>query len=238
MAPRPRSLPSAECGQLEREGTVKDKYNIYAPVYDVLSGEFAVYRAGRILGIDALDPRPGDQILDIGCGTGLNFPLLQDRIGPTGTIIGIDRSPGMLRQAHRRARLHRWDNIILVQADIISLDASAVMEQVSGQGGTPASDGIIATYSLSLMPAWRTAWANIQNLLGAEARVSIVDMQEPYGSARWLAPLARFACRIGGADIFAHPWQFVEEDCVGVDSRSARGGHLQIRAGTLQHRHE
>lgn len=224
--------------QLEREGTVKDKYNIYAPVYDVLSGEFAVYRAGRIMGIDALDPRPGDQILDIGCGTGLNFPLLQDSIGPAGTIIGIDRSPGMLRQARHRATHHGWDNVILVQADMTSLDASAVMEQVSSHGGTPTSDGIIATYSLSLMPAWRTAWANIQNLLGAAARVSIVDMQEPYGNARWLAPLARLACRIGGADILAHPFQAVEEDCVGVLSRSARGGHLQIRAGTLQRRRD
>ncbi|WP_354254221.1 methyltransferase domain-containing protein [Arthrobacter sp. UYEF21] len=66
-----------------------------------------MYRAGRILGIDALDPRPGDQILDIGCGTGLNFPLLQDRIGPAGTIIGIDRSPGMLRQAQLRGHAPR-----------------------------------------------------------------------------------------------------------------------------------
>ena len=80
-----------------------DKYTRFAPFYDLLSGEYPVYHAGRVLGINALAPTPGQQVLDIGCGTGLNFMLLQDRIGSNGTIVGIDRSAQMLRQARRRA---------------------------------------------------------------------------------------------------------------------------------------
>lgn len=212
---------------------MRDKYSIYAPVYDALSGEWPVYRAGRVLGIQALAPEPGDQILDIGCGTGLNFYLLQDRIGPSGRIIGIDRSPGMVHQARRRARSRRWDNVILLQADAVTADPQELAALIVGHGGRAVSDGAIATYSLSLMPAWRIAWANIRDLLEPAARVSVTDMQEPTGRARWLAPLARLACRVGGADITASPWRAVEEECTNVISMSARGGHLQIRAGYL-----
>ena len=41
--------------------------------------------------------RPGDTVLDVGCGTGLCLPLLRDKVGPTGTIVGIDASEQMLR---------------------------------------------------------------------------------------------------------------------------------------------
>ncbi|MFM9432783.1 class I SAM-dependent methyltransferase, partial [Arthrobacter sp. MP_2.3] len=55
-----------------------------------------------MLGIGALAPATGQQVLDIGCGTGLNFPLLQQRVGASGTIVGIDRSAEMLHHARRR----------------------------------------------------------------------------------------------------------------------------------------
>ncbi|RAX45396.1 ubiquinone biosynthesis protein [Arthrobacter sp. AQ5-06] len=211
-----------------------DKYTAFAPFYDALSGEYPVYRAGRVRGIGALTPRPGEQVLDLGCGTGLNFPLLVDRVGPSGTIVGIDRSARMLRQARRRAVKAGWENVILIHADAVLLDPAAVRATIQGQGGSGTSDAALATYSLSLMPEWRKAWANLTELLRDDARVAVVDMQEPVGWARLLTPLARAACALGGADMAAHPWQAVEGDCTGVIRDSARAGHLQIRAGTLR----
>ncbi|GAA1348430.1 class I SAM-dependent methyltransferase [Arthrobacter roseus] len=69
---------------------IAGKYRSFAPLYDLLSAEWPVYRAGRKIGIESLDLHSGDQVLDIGCGTG-------------GTIVGIDRSPNMLAQARRKA---------------------------------------------------------------------------------------------------------------------------------------
>lgn len=139
----------------------------------------------------------------------------------------------MLEQARRRAGKAGWKNVILLQADAVLLDPAAIGAAVREKGGSPASDAALATYSLSLMPEWRQAWANLTALLQAGARVAVVDMQDPEGWARLLAPLARAACALGGADITAHPWRAVEEDCINVIRSSARAGHLQIRAGTF-----
>lgn len=188
-----------------------------------------------MLGVDALAATPGQQVLDIGCGTGLNFPLLQERIGASGTIVGIDRSAEMLRQARRRTRARGWQNVILVQADMVLLDPGAIAARIEASGGKTVSDAALATYSLSLMGDWEQAWTNMTGLLATPARVGVVDLQDPEGRARWLTPLARLACALGGSDITAAPWRAVEERCVDVVRVSARGGHLQIRAGKLMH---
>ena len=200
-------------------------------MYDLLSGEYPVYHAGRTRGIAALAPGVGQQVLDVGCGTGLNFSGLQERVGPSGRIVGIDRSPEMLERARRRAAARGWTNVILVQADMVLLDPAEISARIQAGGGAPFSDAALATYSLSLMEDWKGAWANVTGLLDSNARVAVVDMQEPVGRARWLAPLARLACALGGSDINAAPWRAVENGCVDVVSSSARGGHLSQIAG-------
>lgn len=208
-----------------------DKYTAFAPFYDLLSGEYPVYRTGRVIGIEAMDLAAGEQVLDVGCGTGLNFPLLQDSISETGMIVGIDRSSRMLSRARRRAEKRGWKNVVLLQADAASLSPEEIAVRIEAEGGRRRSDAAIATYALSLIPQLHQAWANMLGLCRDRAVVSVVDMQEPVGAAAIFNPLARLACWLGGANISAHPWQLVERDCDNVAVASARGGHLQIRAG-------
>lgn len=49
------------------------------------------------------DPRPGEKILDVGCGTGINDVALSKLVGPAGRIIGIDNSEAMLAIARAKA---------------------------------------------------------------------------------------------------------------------------------------
>lgn len=208
------------------------RYRTFARFYDAMSGEYPVYRAGRKMGIRLLPLQTGTQVLDVGCGTGLNFSLLQRRVGSGGTIVGIDSSPEMLEQARRRAARNGWTNVILIQADATILSPADVGSRIAARGGRARSDAAIATYSLSLMTPWESAWAALLQLTTPGASFCVVDMQKPTGIAAVLAPLAQAACWLGGADIDAHPWTGVERDCADVVGTSARGGHLQIRVGS------
>jgi arsenite methyltransferase len=57
----------------------------------------------RKLVYDALDAQPGDRVLDVGCGPGFYSRELLDRVGPEGSVTGIDQSPQMLAVARRRS---------------------------------------------------------------------------------------------------------------------------------------
>jgi hypothetical protein len=54
--------------------------------------------------IDALKPREGEHIIDIGCGCGQTSLALAARVGPTGSVVGVDISKPMLDVANRRPR--------------------------------------------------------------------------------------------------------------------------------------
>ncbi len=72
----------------------------------------------RELLVTQLPVRRGDTVLDVGCGTGLCLPMLQRKIGPTGTIVGIDASEQMLQLAAARVAEHGWDNVRLIAAPV------------------------------------------------------------------------------------------------------------------------
>lgn len=202
------------------------RYRSSARFYDLISAEWPVYRAGRPAAIDLLALRPGDRVLDIGCGTGLNFPHLQRRIGPTGSITAVDASPQMLRQAQRRAGSAGWDNVRLIEADATALQAATVH---AGEG----FDAVISTYALSLMPEWRRVISLMVGVTRPGGRVAVVDMQKPVGRAAVWTPLARLACLLGGSDIDAHPWTGIESTFTDVQEVSVRGGHVQVRVGSV-----
>ncbi len=84
------------------------RYGAGARWCDVLSGERWVYGAGRAAGIELFAPSRGDIVVDLGCGTGLNFPALAAAVGREGLVVGVDRSAEMLAMARRRVADRGW----------------------------------------------------------------------------------------------------------------------------------
>jgi SAM-dependent methyltransferase len=98
-----------------RSAPLASAYGRDADRYDARTGSFAQYRRAVV---DLLPLRPGDVVLDVGCGTGLCFPLLQERIGPTGRLVGVDAAAPMLDLAADRVAEAGWDNVDLLVSPV------------------------------------------------------------------------------------------------------------------------
>jgi ubiquinone/menaquinone biosynthesis C-methylase UbiE len=127
----------------------------------------------------------GACVLDVGCGTGRNFPALLEAIGPDGRLIGIDCSVGMLDQASRRVREAGWDNVELVCDDAAAL--TTVVKPV---------DAFVSAWCygevLPLEPALDRA-IDVIRPGGRFAVMSFVQPRPTQGRLRWLHPLYRVA---------------------------------------------
>src|SRR5436305_9439187 len=92
-----------------------ETYRRKANHYDVTSRLYPVpgypQRAQRLRAVQALGLRAGDSVIDIACGTGLNFPLIEEAIGPGGRIVGVDLTDAMLAIAQDRIEANGWSNV-------------------------------------------------------------------------------------------------------------------------------
>ena len=88
-----------------------EQYRRRAAVYDL---ELALFEPVRRRAVAWLAARAGDTVLDVGCGTGLSFELLQAAVGANGHIIGIEQSPQMMDKARQRVQRHGWRNVTLL----------------------------------------------------------------------------------------------------------------------------
>ena len=77
------------------------RYRDVADRYDALTATGDPYRRRAVA---ALGLRPGETVIDVGCGTGLNFAALRAAVGPRGRLIGIEQCPEMLARAEERSR--------------------------------------------------------------------------------------------------------------------------------------
>jgi phosphatidylethanolamine/phosphatidyl-N-methylethanolamine N-methyltransferase len=115
--------------------TIKRAYAILSPVYDFLFDK--VFYPGRVAAIDLLEIKPGDRVLEVGVGTGLNLPLYPRDCDVTG----IDISEGMLRKADERVRTHGMTHTKLMVMDASKLEFP-----------DNSFDRVIATYVISAVP--------------------------------------------------------------------------------------
>lgn len=69
--------------------------------------------------------REGDRVLDAGCGTGRALPPLRAAVGPSGTVLGADLTPAMLREAARAGR-DRDGALLLTDVAALPLRPSAL----------------------------------------------------------------------------------------------------------------
>lgn len=91
------------------------QYRDRAGVYDA---ELRLFEPVRRRAVALLGLRRGDTVIDVGCGTGLSFALLEDAVGDAGRLVGIEQSPEMIARARERVAAHGWSNVTLVNSPV------------------------------------------------------------------------------------------------------------------------
>ena len=134
--------------------------------------------AYRKLAVEALKLKPGATVLELACGTGINFPLYQQHIGSKGRIIGIDITDAMLEKAQERVAHHGWENITLIQGDATTYKNSSLV------------DAIISSYALSIFPGPKQVLKNIFDMLLPKGRLALLELQIPSYWPIWFASIA------------------------------------------------
>jgi demethylmenaquinone methyltransferase/2-methoxy-6-polyprenyl-1,4-benzoquinol methylase len=92
-----------------------EAYTTRARLYDKRTMAFHRYR--RMI-VDALPLRQGDVVIDAGCGTGLCFSMLVEKVGPGGRVIGVDASSDMAAQARERVAREGWSNVDVMEVPV------------------------------------------------------------------------------------------------------------------------
>ncbi|HEX5224305.1 MAG TPA: methyltransferase domain-containing protein [Solirubrobacteraceae bacterium] len=194
-APRYRRGRTAPAGKVDgtRERLI-ETYRRKAKRYDVTSRLYPVpgypQRGQRLRAVGALGLRPGDTVVDVACGTGLNFALIERAIGPDGTIVGVDLTDAMLAQAQARVERHGWANVSLVQSDAAEFEFPGEL------------DAIVSTYALSQVPECANVIARGAAALSRGGRWAVLDLKVPARTPGWVA-------RLGTASV--RPFASIEE---------------------------
>jgi arsenite methyltransferase len=195
------------------------KYRLKAKIYDSTTDGTNTIRH-RTIG--HLDLKPGEVVLDVGCGSGVSFPLLMHAVGATGTILGFDQSPEMLALAHRKCAENGWTNVHLQNAFAESVRLPF------------RPNAILLHYTHDILQSPQA----IDNLLAQAApgaRISIAGMKN---FAWWTGPLTLLSfCKNyawnGNPRGLWRPWRLIEPHLTDYRWRSTQWGMGYMASGSV-----
>ncbi len=159
-------------------------YRAWAPVYDALLERF--FRPGRRVAAAMLALEPGERVLIVGVGTGLDLPYLP----PEVDAVGIDLSEDMLARARRRAAT------LSGRVELRQGDAAHTGEAAA------SFDAAVLSLVLSVVPDPRQVIAETLRVLKPDGRAVVFDKFAPdTGPSRILRRLLNAITRFFGTDI-------------------------------------
>lgn len=194
-------------------------YDFTANLYYLIGFREWAYRRRAV---EALRLHRGATVVEIGCGTGLNFPLLEDAVGPAGTIIGVDLTLAMLDQARVRVNARGWTNVQLMQGD------------AAAYRFPPGVSGVLSTFALTLVPAYEQIIKHGAAALRPSSRFVVLDLKAPEKWPLWLIYLGVFLTRPLGVTmdlIHRHPWEVMQRYFDHIVVTELYGGGAYIAAG-------
>jgi len=185
--------------------------------------DFSFIKPVRRTAVELLNLKPGDRVLDVGCGPGGSFPFLVQAVGSTGQVVGIEISPDHSELARRRIASNRWENIQVVQA--AAQDAAL----------TGTFDGLLM-FAAPDVYASKEALENILPHLKDNARVAAFGAKlSNHRFGRIFNPLLKSLCKLSFSTTPKpdyEPWQLLAEYVEGVDVREYFLGLMFLASGS------
>ncbi len=176
----------------------------------------------RRLAVESLSLHAGDTVIDLACGTGLNFEHLQRAVGEKGRIIGVDLTNSMLDQARQRVAANGWLNVDLIQADLAEYSFPTEVA------------GIMSSYAITLVPEFDSVIRRGAEALQPNGRLAILDFKKPDHWPEWLIRLGAWLYKPYGVSLelaVRHPWESVDRYLHQVIFREFYLGGLYLSVG-------
>ncbi len=137
--------------------------------------DLAALPEGTDMGLSCGNPtalaslRPGEVVVDLGSGGGMDIFLAGPRVGPAGRAIGIDMTPEMIAKARRGITVyrkhHNLDNVEFRLGEIEHLPLA-----------DNCADVVISNCVINLSPDKQSVWNEIARVLRPGGRVAISDL--------------------------------------------------------------
>jgi len=181
---------------------IEHTYQNWAKVYEWLTPIYLLGNEKRLRQetIAFLHLQPGQTVLDVACGTGRNFPLILEKIGPTGKLVGVDYTSDMLARAQERVEREGWKNVELIQADTAGIELGRKF------------DATLSTLAISVIPDYRGALDRMLAHVKPGGYLAIGDAKR---SSRWYGrPFNWVADLLGGGaagTMSRRPWEPLQE---------------------------
>jgi ubiquinone/menaquinone biosynthesis C-methylase UbiE len=175
---------------------ITGQYDRVARFYKIFEPLYLIFPVARRKAVAALGLKPGDTVLEMGAGTGRNFPYLVDAVGPSGSVIGVDASEGMLEEASKLVEQRGWLNVQLQQKDAAQLELNRDV------------DAVLFSLSYSAMPEPKRALARAWERLRPGGCLAIMDAGLTETRLRpLLDPIASLLIRLGPGNPYSRPWR-------------------------------
>lgn len=180
-------------------------YDKFAPLYNVGTFGDLFYRKARQKAIFELRLSPGSKVLDIFCGTGVDFKQMYRDVGDQGRISALDGSQGMLNKARSRSKTLEIDQNCI---DFLEVDLSQNngIEEVVSYINQQQPRHVMFSLGLTCLENWKEFTSRIFSVVEPGTRLAIMDV---YSERLTLG--ARFINWVGAADCQRRVWEILEE---------------------------
>lgn len=160
----------------------------------------------------------GSTVLDMACGTGLNFPFLINAVGSSGRIVGVDNSEKTLKLAKNRIARQNWSNVSINKLDGPEFNGKMVF------------DAALCTFAIEIISPYRETIQTMIDSVKLKGRIGYIGFKySKKPLLKMINPLWRIACLLGGgADLERNVPEYLRQNMKEVFFKEVYAGFYYI----------